>query len=143
MSGSLRSAVRRFPARLSVLAALLGLLGGCGKASVTNPPPANFSVPPPPPEGPYVATITAAGVSPLVLHVWTTRTAVFVNGDTQAHAIFADPHPAHSECQGMLNIGKIKPGERREIPNLPIDGCFYHDDNDPANKAFQGVVVIH
>ena len=87
--------------------------------------------------------ITPTGTSPQVLHVWEGRKAAFVNADARSHTLFADPHPAHTECAGILNLGTLEPGERREVVNLPIDACFYHDEADPANKAFQGVVVVH
>jgi hypothetical protein len=57
--------------------------------------------------------------------------------------VFADPHPAHSGCAGLLNVGTLGPGERRDIGSLPIDACFYHDEGDPANRAFQGLVLVH
>jgi hypothetical protein len=43
----------------------------------------------------------------------------------------------------MLNLGTLAPGERKDLENLPIDACFFHDEAQPTNKAFQGVVVTH
>ncbi len=90
-----------------------------------------------------MVSITSTGMSPQVLHVWEGRKAGFVNEDTQPHAVFADPHPAHTSCTGMLNIGTLAPGERRDVENLPIDACYYHDEGDPANMAFRGLVLVH
>jgi hypothetical protein len=95
-----------------------------------------------PPPGPYIATLTPTGVSPQVLHVWRTRTGILVNADGRVRALAADPHAGHHECGGALNL-TLKPGERREIRSLPINACFFHDEADPLNRNFQGVVVIH
>lgn len=104
-------------------------------------------VPPSPtdttPDPPYYATITASGVSPNVVHVWRGRAVIFRNEDTRPHSFYADPHPAHTECSGMLNLGTLKAGERREVQNLPINACFFHSEEDPTRQSFQGVVVVH
>lgn len=106
--------------------------------------PAGPPTPPPtPPPGGFVVSITPTGVSPQVLHVWEGRKAGFVNEDTRPHAVFADPHPAHSDCSGLLSVGTLAPGERRDVANLPIDACYYHDEGDPGNRAFQGLVLVH
>lgn len=120
--------------------ALVLALQGCGSASVSPPegPPT-----PSPPLPPAIGTFTATGVNPQVIHVFEGRKATFVNEDTRAHNIFSDAHPTHTQCGGAVNVGALMPGERREVVNLPIDACYFHDDNDPADRAFQGVLVVH
>jgi hypothetical protein len=116
----------------------------CGASGDSGP--SQTPDPSPSPLGPPTTTITAAGVDPQVLHTFNFQeTVVFVNGDSQAHDIRSDPHPSHSDCAAM-NLGTLAPGERREIagPTLPrFTLCYYHDEIDPANTAFRGVVVTH
>ena len=126
---------------LAPLALALACLA-CGSASST----AGSSSPPPPEpvaSPPYYVTVSATGVTPQVTHVWQGRAVIFRNDDTRSHTFFADMHPTHRECSGLLNLGALRPGERREVKDLPINACFLHSDDDPANRAFWGVVVVH
>ena len=108
--------------------------------------PSQTPSPSPTPSGPPTTTITAAGVDPQVLHTFNSQeTVIFVNADVRSHDIQSDPHPAHSDCPAM-NLGTMAPGERREIagPSLPrFTLCYYHDEIDPTNTVFRGVVVTH
>lgn len=138
-TGSTRARARR------ACWALLGLVvsvTACGGASITSS--RSSSTPSDPlPDPPYYVTITASGVSPNVVHVWSGRAVLFRNEDARSHSVNADPHPAHHECNGLLNLGSLKAGEIREVPNMPINACFFHSEEDPGQRAFQGVVVVH
>lgn len=121
---------------------LLGIAlagAGCGSSKITTPGG------PPPTLAPIPAevTISARGVTPQVLHIFDGRKVTFINADTRARAIFSDTHPGHGGCGGILNVGTLAPGERREVTGLPPDACFYHEEGDPGATAFQGVMVIH
>jgi hypothetical protein len=126
--------------RAAVILALLA--AACGSSGGPSPQPS----PSPTPIGPPVMTITPAGVSPQVLHAFDSReTITFVNGDVRAHDLRSDPHPAHTDC-AAINVGTIPPGESRQIegPSLPpFSLCYYHDETDPTNSSFRGVVVTH
>lgn len=128
--------------RLAAL--LLGIsAAACGSSGDPSP---STPAPSPTPLGPPTMTITASGVSPQVLHTFDSReTITFVNGDVRAHDMRSDPHPAHTDC-AALSVGSMMPGERREIPGPSLPGftlCYYHDELDPTNDAFRGVVVTH
>jgi hypothetical protein len=126
-------------ASLALAVACLGC-GGANSTTGSNPPPTPAE---PVPSPPYIVTVSATGVTPQVTHVWQGRAVVFRNDDSRAHAFFMDAHPTHQECAGLLNLGALRPGERREVGNLPINACFFHGEEDPANRAFWGVVVVH
>lgn len=113
----------------------------CGSVSSTSS--STFGTPVPAASPPYIVTVTAAGVTPQVTHIWQGRSVIFRNDDTRAHSFFSDLHPAHLECTGLLNLGPLRPGERREINDVPLQACFFHNDEDPNSRAFQGVVVGH
>ena len=87
--------------------------------------------------------LTATGPNPQTLHVFVGRKASIVNQDSRPRTIFSDPHPSHTRCSGLLNLGTLAPGERRDLDNLPIDACFFHDEDDPTNNAFRGLVLVH
>jgi hypothetical protein len=129
---------RRFlPVILVLVAAACGSSGG----GPSGPPE-----PSPTPLGPPTATMTTSGMQPQVLHTFDFHeTITFVNADSRPHDVRSDPHPAHTDCPAM-NAGILQPGERREIPgpSLPrFTLCFYHDETDPTNDAYRGVVVTH
>ena len=126
---------------LAVVSALVSL--ACGSASSTSGSPVPTPPPGPVPSPPYYVTVSATGVTPQVTHVWQGRAVIFRNDDSRSHSFFDDQHPTHLECSGRLNLGALRPGERREIGNLPINACFFHSDEDAANRAFWGVVVVH
>jgi hypothetical protein len=129
--------------RLLVLCVAIGS-AACGSSGDGGP--SQTPSPSPTPSGPPTLSITAAGVSPQVLHSFDAQeTITFVNGDVRAHDMRSDPHPAHSDCPSM-NVGTMMPGERREIagPSLPRFAlCYYHDETDPTDNLFRGVVVTH
>lgn len=120
----------------------LGLaLSGCGKSITStrdNPTPGPTYSP-----GPAFVTITSSGLQEQVVHVFDERKVTFVNNDSRAHSMFADRHPAHDDCNGILNVGMLQPGERREVTGLQVNACFFHDDTDPSAFPFTGVLVIH
>lgn len=121
---------------LSICAAACG--SGGGPSATPSPSPS--------PSGPPVMTLTPGGVSPQVLHAFDSReTITFVNGDTRVHDLRSDPHPAHNECPA-LSVGPIAPGESRQIagPDLPpFSLCYYHDEADPVDPRFRGLIVTH
>lgn len=123
---------------------LLFLAGGialarCGSSrvsTITDPQAVPTDQPP-------FITIRAAGADPIPLHLFNGPEVTFINADTVPHSIYPDPHPAHDSCRGMLKVVDLQPGQQVKITGLPIDACFFHDEAQPSNKAFQGVVVVH
>lgn len=90
-----------------------------------------------------VVTIVASGVTPQILHIASNTGITFVNRDVRAHEIRSDPHPAHTEC-ALMNLGPVESGQARETAKIaPGQGCGYHAEGDPANRAFQGFVLAH
>ncbi len=88
-------------------------------------------------------TLTTAGVSPAAISVSQGTRVVFVNNDTRTREMFSDPHPEHTDCPELNQVGSLSPGQRRETGNLnTIRTCRYHDHNDPNNTRFQGRIVI-
>lgn len=139
MREQLFAAVRSGRLTVALCLALASL--SCGSVSSTSS--STFGTPVPAASPPYIVVVTAAGVTPQVSHIWQGRSVIFRNDDARAHAFFSDPHPAHLECAGLLNLGPLRPGERREVNGVPVQACFFHSDDDPGNRAFQGVVVGH
>ena len=116
------------------------LLPACGSSGPDPTPPS-----PRPSDPPMIVTITAAGVDPQVLHVFdVTATITVVNNDSRVHDLMTDPHPAHTLCPAS-NLGPLMPGQSRQITTGMPRGtaCYYHDETDPPDRSFQGLMLTH
>ncbi|HEY7412045.1 MAG TPA: hypothetical protein VII13_14955 [Vicinamibacteria bacterium] len=120
--------------RPALLALVLAACGGGGGAPLAP-------VAPPILQEPRI-TLTASGVSPTTLHAAAGVPVTFVNADTVAHEVRSDRHPTHAEC-AVLEVGVLAPGQTRDIIVSIGQGCGYHAEDDPGNRAFQGYIVGH
>ncbi len=89
-------------------------------------------------------TIARGGtVSPRTLSVPQGTRVTFINNDTVAHDMSSDPHPDHTECPEINQVGFLTPGQSRQTGNLnTARTCGYHDHNQPTNSALMGSIQI-
>jgi plastocyanin len=112
-------------------------LAGCGGSGSPSAP--SF---PSTPTGPTI-TITAAGVSPNSLTVAAGSRVTFVNQDTRTHFMASDPHPDHTDCPEINQVGSLSASQSRETGNLvAVRTCGFHDHDQPTNGALKGRIVI-
>jgi plastocyanin len=91
-----------------------------------------------------VITITANGVSPKNVNVPVGSQITFVNNDTIEHLMFSDPHPEHTDCPDINQVGYLTPGQSRQTGNMNIvRTCGFHDHNLPQNVTLQGTITTH
>src|SRR5215471_4153413 len=115
--------------RAVVAAALVAATVSCGGGggASTSPSPTPTPTPTPTPSGTTI-TITAAGVSPSTLTVSPGTRVTFINNDTRPHEIASDPHPEHTDCIELNQVGFLSPGQTRDSGNLnTVRTCGYHD----------------
>jgi plastocyanin len=125
---------------LLFLATLLtGLASGCGGGSDGSP-----AAPSPAPENPNRITISATGaVSPTELVVPPGTRVLFINNHTQEHHMASDPHPDHTDCPEINQVGLLTAGQSRETGNLvTVRTCGFHDHMNPGNASLRGRIVI-
>jgi plastocyanin len=120
--------------------AALALATACGgKSSNTPSPTLTCSTLP---DATTVLIISGA-VCPQTLTVAPGSRVTFVNNDTTAHEMNSDPHPEHTDCVEINQVGRLNPGQQRETGNLnAIRECGFHDHIDPQNRALYGTIVI-
>jgi plastocyanin len=90
-----------------------------------------------------VITITSSGVSPKSLTVSPGTQVTFINNDQIVHDMTSNPHPEHTDCQEINQVGFLVPGQSRQTGNLNIvRTCGYHDHTNAFNTAMQGTITI-
>jgi plastocyanin len=96
--------------------------------------------------GPVGATITIGGnsvVSPSQVTVAVGQSVTFVNSDSRSHDMESDPHPAHTACPSIANVGLLQPGQSKTTFGFANTGtCGYHDHNDSEKSGLMGHIVV-
>ena len=88
-------------------------------------------------------TITSSGASPKNLLVSPGSQVTFVNNDSRAHTMNSDPHPEHTDCPALNNVGFLNPGQSRQTGNLnAARACGYHDHELPSTTSLQATITI-
>ena len=88
-------------------------------------------------------TITSSGASPRNLLVSPGSQVTFVNNDSRAHTMNSDPHPEHTDCAALNNVGFLNPVQSRQTGNLNVArACGYHDHELPTITSLQGTITI-
>ena len=95
--------------------------------------------------GTIAATITIANgtVNPGSVTISVGQSVRFVNSDSRSHDMNSDPHPAHTNCPSIGNVGNIAAGQTKDTFGFAAAGsCGFHDHNDPDNNALKGRITI-
>ncbi len=82
-------------------------------------------------------------VCPQSLTVARGSQVTFTNQDSVVHQMDSDPHPEHTDCVEINQVGFLNPGQSRQTGNLNIARrCGFHDHGDPDRAALKGAIVI-
>ena len=67
-----------------------------------------------------------------------------INQDSsQTHNMTSDPHPAHTDCQELNQIGFLNPNQSRTSGNLnTARRCGMHDHDNPDSAALKATITI-
>ena len=121
-----------------VVAATVALTFGCGGGSSSSAPS------PSPNPGPnFTITIANNTVSPKTITVPVGAQVTFVNNDSRDHEIASNPHPEHTDCPPLNDVGYLTPGQSRQSGNLVVARtCGFHDHINFEIQALQGTIII-
>jgi plastocyanin len=129
------------PARLLAAIAVVALAAAaCGK-SATTAPSSNSTCS----NLPNATTILIANnaVCPQSLTVAPGTRVTFINNDTRTHEMDSDPHPEHTDCPELNQVGRLEPGQQRDSGNLNTPRrCGFHDHLNDGNAALRGSITI-
>ena len=91
----------------------------------------------------HVLTITDAGVDATQLRVWVGERVEVVNSSSQPHWLRSNPHPIHTDCPSLDQLGQLEPGERGFTDALTQERtCGFHDHLNPTVLTLQGEVIV-
>jgi plastocyanin len=112
------------------------LLAACGGG---NPSPS----PTPSPGDAATITIANNAVSPRNITVARGSQVTFVNRDSRTHQMFSNPHPEHTDCPEINDVGFLNPGQSRQTGNMnTVRTCGYHDHELNTVVSLQGTITI-
>jgi plastocyanin len=115
----------------------------CGGGGSSTSPSSPTPTPTPTPTTGTTITITSSGVSPRSVTVSAGSRVTFVNNDNRVHDMSSDPHPEHTDCPEINQVGFLTANQSRQTGNLTTTGaCGFHDHNQSTNTSLQGTIVI-
>ena len=125
------------PTRAALSVAIGCALGlSCAGGSSTPTEPTN-------PTLTNTIVITASGVSPQNIQISPGTRVLFQNTDSRSHNMVSDPHPEHSDCTEINQVGLLATGQSRETGNLnAVRTCRFHDHDLPNAASLAGAIVI-
>lgn len=121
------------------VAGCLAAVGGCGGSGSSGPTTPSA---PPPVSGATIVITAAGAVSPNRVQIAVGQAVTFVNQDTRPHEPSSDPHPEHTDCPPMAQVGFLQPGQQRTTGAFAeARTCTFHDHLSSAD-SLRGTIVI-
>ena len=139
MMGACRKATCVFAAAGGLALVVAACGGGSTSSGTTSPSPT------PGGGGTSTPTITIANnaVSPKSITVTRGSQVTFVNNDARNHNMTSDPHPEHTDCPPLNDVGFLTSGQSRQSGNLvTARTCGFHDHDNFPLKSLQGSITI-
>lgn len=132
------------PALLGATAAAFITAAACGGGGSSNSGGSTPTTPSPTPTpNTPTITITANGVSPRTVTISAGSRVTFVNNDSRPHDMASDPHPSHSACPPINDVGFLQVGQTRTTGNLnTARTCGFHDHIRDTDTSLQGSIII-
>jgi plastocyanin len=125
------------------MALIIGACGGSGGNSGSGSTPTSPTTPPPGATNTLTIAIANNAVSPKNIIVPRGSQVTFTNNDNRAHDMESDPHPDHTDCPELAQVGFLNPGQTRQSGNLNIARvCGFHDHNQAEVTGLQGSITI-
>src|SRR3954470_12105654 len=87
---------------------------------------------------PNTLTIQNNTICPQALTVARGTQVAIVNSDSRTHEMDSDPHPEHTDCPELNQIGFLSPGQSRQSGNLnTARRCGMHDHTSPDTASLK------
>jgi plastocyanin len=129
-------------AATAVLACAMAALSACGGSSSPNTGPSTGGTCTASSTSTTI-TISNNAVCPQNITVPRGSQVTFVNNDSRTHEMTSDPHPEHTDCTEINQVGNLVAGQSRQTGNLnTAKRCGFHDHIDFQNNALKGSITI-
>jgi hypothetical protein len=110
----------------------------CGGKSSTEPSGSCT-----PSSSPTTLVIMNNTICPSTLTVSRGAQLTILNQDSVTHDMTSDPHPEHTDCVELNQIGFLNPGQSRPSGNLnTARRCGIHDHSRPDTASLKASVTI-
>ena len=115
-----------------------------GSSSSSGPSPTSPSSTPAGAVTTTTITITNSTASPKNIIVARGSQVTFINNDNQTHNMTSDPHPEHTDCPEINQVGFLSRGQSRQTGNMVTNRtvCGFHDHDLPDVAGLQGSITI-
>jgi len=132
--------VPRLARLLSIAAVAAAVAVGCGKSSTTGPSSTLTCSTLP---NATTFLILNNTVCPKTMAVARGTRVTFINNDNRAHEMNSDPHPEHTNCPELNQVGHLESGQQRDSGNLNVARtCGFHDHINDSNNNLKGTITI-
>ncbi len=82
-------------------------------------------------------------ICPATLTVTRGTQITILNSDSRDHQMNSDPHPEHTDCPELNQIGFLTTNQNRQSGNLNIARrCGMHDHNAPDTASLKATITI-
>lgn len=128
---------------MSLTGRLLWLLVLVTSGAIACKKASSPTTPDPTPVATTTITLTSSGANPRNIDVPVGSRVRFINNDSRAHNMSSDPHPEHTDCPEINQVGFLSAGQSRETGNLvQARTCGFHDHDNPSNASLTGRITI-
>jgi len=134
-----RTTVRRMTTAAAIAAAAAMTACGGGSSSSTTSPTGGCT----PSSDPKTIVIQSGQVCPSTITVARGSQVTMINNDSRVHEMDSDPHPEHTDCPELNQIGHLEVGQSRLSGNLnTARRCGFHDHLSPDTASLKGTITI-
>jgi plastocyanin len=82
-------------------------------------------------------------ICPSTLTVTRGSQVTILNSDSRTHEMDSDPHPEHTDCPELNQIGFLNPGQNQRSGNLnTARRCGLHDHSSPDTAGLRATITI-
>jgi plastocyanin len=125
----------------TALAGAIALVIGCGSSSSSNStgPSAGCT----PSTAANTLVIQNNTICPQALTIARGTQVTVLNSDSRTHDMDSDPHPEHTDCPELNQIGFLSTGQSRQSGNMnTARRCGMHDHSSPDTASLRATITI-
>jgi hypothetical protein len=96
-----------------------------------------------PSTSPQTLVVMNNAICPQSITVTRGTQLTILNQDSRSHDMTSDPHPSHTDCPELNQIGTLNTGQQRQSGNLnTARSCGMHDHTDPDRASLKATITI-